>query len=60
MIKRKLASATTPVMEIKQSGNHFYIKTTTTLTSQELDFTAGEKYKADIPGITSGKWDVSV
>ena len=59
MVKRKIAGATTPVMEIKQTGNHFHIKNTTAVTSNELDFEAGTSFQADIPGITSCKWDVS-
>ena len=56
MVKRKIAGATTPVMEIKQNGNHFYIKNTSAVSSNELDFDAGTSFDTEIPGITSCKW----
>lgn len=43
---RKVASvaASKPHVEIKQNGEHFYIKTSTTVRTTEINFLIGEEF----------------
>lgn len=37
-------AASKPQVEIKQNGEHFYIKTSTTVRTTEIDFLIGEEF----------------
>ncbi|KAM4596202.1 cellular retinoic acid-binding protein 1-like [Fundulus diaphanus] len=41
------AAASKPHVEIKQSGDHFYIKTSTTVRTTEINFTIGEEFSEE-------------
>lgn len=47
MMLRKIAvaAASKPTVEIKQDGDHFYIKTSTTMRTTEIDFKIGEEFE---------------
>ncbi|XP_040844444.1 cellular retinoic acid-binding protein 2 isoform X2 [Ochotona curzoniae] len=47
MMLRKIAvaAASKPTVEIKQDGDHFYIKTSTTVRTTEIDFKIGEEFE---------------
>ncbi|KAK7933479.1 hypothetical protein WMY93_004375 [Mugilogobius chulae] len=42
--KVAVAAASKPHVEIRQSGEHFYIKTSTTVRTTEINFTIGEEF----------------
>merc|ERR1712219_728 len=46
---RKAATASTPVMEVTESGGEWTIKTSTVLKSMELKFKVGEKFDETTP-----------
>merc|ERR1712064_112817 len=46
---RKAATASTPVMEVKEEGGEWSIKTSTVLKSMELKFKLGEKFDETTP-----------
>merc|ERR1711962_1366310 len=46
---RKAATASTPVMEVKEQGGEWSIKTSTVLKSMELKFKLGEKFDETTP-----------
>ena len=58
MIKRKTAGTLTQHLEIAVEGDHLNIKTTTTLSKQENDFTLGQKYKTPAFGLADGEYEV--
>ncbi|XP_020773130.1 cellular retinoic acid-binding protein 1 isoform X1 [Boleophthalmus pectinirostris] len=41
------AAASKPHVEIRQSGEHFYIKTSTTVRTTEINFTIGEEFNEE-------------
>ncbi|MEQ2188499.1 hypothetical protein GOODEAATRI_015735 [Goodea atripinnis] len=41
------AAASKPHVEIKQSGDHFYIKTSTTVRTTEINFIIGEEFNEE-------------
>lgn len=41
------AAASKPHVEIKQSGDHFYIKTSTTVRTTEINFIVGEEFNEE-------------
>uniref|UniRef100_A0A8C6WLG6 Cellular retinoic acid-binding protein 1 n=1 Tax=Neogobius melanostomus TaxID=47308 RepID=A0A8C6WLG6_9GOBI len=41
------AAASKPHVEIRQSGEHFYIKTSTTVRTTEINFTIGEEFSEE-------------
>merc|ERR1712077_177869 len=46
---RKAATASTPVMEVTESGGEWSIKTSTMMKSMELKFKVGEKFDETTP-----------
>ncbi|CAJ0964537.1 unnamed protein product [Ranitomeya imitator] len=42
--KVAVAAASKPHVEIRQNGDRFYIKTSTTVRTTEIQFTVGEEY----------------
>lgn len=42
--KMAVAAASKPHVEIQQNGEHFHIKTSTSLRTTEIDFTIGEEF----------------
>lgn len=42
--KMAVAAASKPHVEIQQKGEHFHIKTSTSLRTTEIDFTIGEEF----------------
>ena len=59
MVKRKTAASLTQHLDIAVNGDHVNIKTTTTLSKQENDFTLGAKYKTPAFGLADGEYEVS-
>lgn len=45
--KMAAAAASKPHVEIKQDGEHFYIKTSTTIRTTEIDFVVGEEFSEE-------------
>nr|NP_001279232.1 cellular retinoic acid-binding protein 2 [Callorhinchus milii]AFK10684.1 cellular retinoic acid-binding protein 2-like protein [Callorhinchus milii] len=43
--KIAVAAASKPAVEIKQDGDHFYIKTSTTVRTTEISFTIGKEFE---------------
>ncbi|XP_032871033.1 cellular retinoic acid-binding protein 1 isoform X1 [Amblyraja radiata] len=41
------AAASKPLVEIRQDGDHFYIKTSTTVRTTEITFTVGEEFEEE-------------
>ena len=58
MVKRKTAGSLTQHVVITVEGDHVNIKTTTTLSKQENDFTLGTKYKTPSFGLADGEYEV--
>lgn len=42
-----VAAASKPHVEIKQNGEHFYIKTSTTVRTTEINFLIGEEFNEE-------------
>jgi len=42
-----VAAASKPHVEIKQNGEHFYIKTSTTVRTTEINFVIGEEFNEE-------------
>ncbi|KAG8001220.1 Cellular retinoic acid-binding protein 1, partial [Nibea albiflora] len=48
MLRRvAVAAASKPHVEIKQNGEHFYIKTSTTVRTTEINFLVGEEFNEE-------------
>lgn len=48
MLRRvAVAAASKPHVEIRQNGEHFYIKTSTTIRTTEIDFLIGEEFNEE-------------
>ncbi|XP_059802855.1 cellular retinoic acid-binding protein 1-like [Hemitrygon akajei] len=45
--KVAVAAASKPLVEIRQDGDHFYIKTSTTVRTTEINFTVGEEFEEE-------------
>lgn len=45
--KMAVAAASKPHVEIQQNGEHFHIKTSTSLRTTEIDFTIGEEFQEE-------------
>ncbi|XP_072236155.1 cellular retinoic acid-binding protein 1 [Leuresthes tenuis] len=45
--KIAVAAASKPHVEIKQNGEHFYIKTSTTVRTTEINFVIGEEFNEE-------------
>ncbi|XP_068429856.1 cellular retinoic acid-binding protein 1 [Clinocottus analis] len=45
--KVALAAASKPHVEIRQNGEHFYIKTSTTIRTTEINFLIGEEFNEE-------------
>lgn len=48
MLRRvAVAAASKPHVEIRQNGEHFYIKTSTTVRTTEINFLIGEEFNEE-------------
>lgn len=45
--KVAVAAASKPHVEIRQNGEHFYIKTSTTVRTTEINFLIGEEFNEE-------------
>ena len=45
--KVAVAAASKPHVEIKQNGEHFYIKTSTNIRTTEINFVVGEEFNEE-------------
>lgn len=45
--KMAVAAASKPHVEIKRDGERFYIKTSTTIRTTEIDFVVGEEFSEE-------------
>uniref|UniRef100_A0AAV2L2Q7 Cytosolic fatty-acid binding proteins domain-containing protein n=1 Tax=Knipowitschia caucasica TaxID=637954 RepID=A0AAV2L2Q7_KNICA len=60
--KVAVAAASNPHVEIRQEGETFYIKTSTSVRTTEIHFTIGEEYNEEtVDGRKCrGRWDFSL
>ena len=59
IVKRKLVLASSPTMDITVDGSNYTIKTSTTFSTQLMEFTVGTEFETTMPGVTEGKFKVS-
>ncbi|OPJ71908.1 hypothetical protein AV530_000375 [Patagioenas fasciata monilis] len=55
--KIAVAAASKPAVEIKQDGERFYIKTSTTVRTTEINFSIGEEFEEQTVDGRPCKWE---